>query len=76
MEQKHGTCTAIRTLRERAGMTIIELAQRVGVSHPSVIQWERGDNNPSVENVLKLAAIFGCTTDEITGKAPLRPAAG
>lgn len=74
MEQKRGCCTAIRTLRERAGMTINELAQRVGVAHPSVIHWEQGVCNPSVDNLVRLAAIFDCSTDEITGNAPLRPA--
>ena len=71
-----GSCQAIRILRERAGMTVCELARRMGVAHPTVIQWEQGVNNPSVENLIRLAAIFGCTTDEITGTAPLRSAAG
>lgn len=58
----------IKALRESFGMTQRELAERVGVNQPSVCAWERGDANPSVENLQKLADIFHCTTDEVLGR--------
>lgn len=32
----------IRELRERRGISQSELARRMGVKHPSVVQWETG----------------------------------
>lgn len=59
---------AIRALREAAGMRQYELAARMGVAQASVCAWEKGESYPSVENLLKLAEIFACSTDEVLGR--------
>lgn len=64
---------AIRELREAARMKQETLAKLVGVKPPSVSAWENGKSMPTVENVLKLADIFGVTTDEVLGRS--RPGA-
>ena len=64
---------SIRELREAAGMRQFELAARMDVKPPSVSAWENGMAMPTVENVLKLADIFGVTTDEVLGRS--RPGA-
>lgn len=64
---------AIRELREAARMKQETLAKLVGVKPPSVSAWENGKAMPTVENVLKLADIFGVTTDEVLGRS--RPGA-
>lgn len=64
---------AIRELRQAAGMRQFELAARMGVKPPSVSAWENGTATPTVENILKLADIFGVTTDEVLGRS--RPGA-
>jgi len=61
----------IKTLRQATGMTQVELAARVGVSQAAVANWEKGTADPTVANVLALAKILHCSTDEILG---LRPA--
>ena len=67
-KERKGSCRAIRTLRENAGMTVTELARRMGVAHPTVIQWEQGISNPSAENLARLAAVLDTTTDAILGR--------
>lgn len=62
----------IKALREAAGMTQYALAIRLGIHPSSICAWERGDANPSVENLLKLADIFHCSTDEVLGRKTTR----
>lgn len=64
---------AIKELRQAAGMKQGTLAELVGVKQPSVCDWERGKKRPTAENVLKLADIFGVSTDEVLGRS--RPGA-
>ena len=58
----------IRELREAAGMTQADLAERLQVSVPTVSRWESGVIRPSVGNLIELAEIFGVTTDAILGR--------
>lgn len=55
----------IRALRESAGLTQAELAERVGVSEKVVSKWECGETKPSVEVLPALADVFGCTIDAL-----------
>ena len=45
----------VRTLRERRGVTLKQLAQISGLSDRYIIQVEQGAANPSLESVLRLA---------------------
>lgn len=45
----------VRTLRERQGVTLKQLAQLSGLSDRYIIQVEQGAANPSLESVLRLA---------------------
>ena len=58
----------IRELREAAGMTQADLADRLQVSVPTVSRCESGVIRPSVGNLIELAEIFGVTTDAILGR--------
>lgn len=58
----------IKALREAANMTQAELAGRLGISPPSVAKWENGRANPSYENLVQLADIFGCSLDAVAGR--------
>ena len=51
----------IRLRRHQLGMSVRELAQRVGVSHGTVSKWERGQTNGvSDPNLKKLAKVLDC----------------
>ena len=55
----------IRTLRENAGLTQAELAERVGVSEKVVSKWECGETKPSAEVLPALADAFGISIDAL-----------
>ena len=65
------TIEAIRTIRKARGMTVVDLAKAVGVSHVSVIQWERGTNCPQAEKLPAIADALGVSIDALYGREPI-----
>lgn len=59
---------SIKGVRERANMTQGTLAAALGVSQGAVANWENDLNNPTAEKLMRMAAIFGCTVDELLRK--------
>ena len=57
----------IKILRDKNGFTQSELAKRVGLTRSAVNAWEMGGIIPSTEIIIKLAKIFGVTTDYLLG---------
>jgi transcriptional regulator with XRE-family HTH domain len=53
----------LRTLRNRQGLSLRELGNRLDVSHTFVAQMEKGKKIPNVEMVLKISRIFDISTD-------------
>lgn len=60
----------IRMLRERLGMTMYELAERMGVSVATVSRWETGEAVPITTRLGALADVLHCTADELLGREP------
>lgn len=58
----------IRTLRESAGWTQAELAERVGVSEKVVSKWECGETKPSSDVLPALADAFDVSIDVLFGR--------
>lgn len=56
----------IRNLREKAGLTQKELANKLYVSDNVVSKWERGESLPDAETIVRLAEIFGVEAGAIT----------
>jgi putative transcriptional regulator len=55
----------IAKLREGAGLSRVELAQRVGVNPQTIGYLERGEYNPSLVLAFRLADLFGLPIEEI-----------
>lgn len=55
----------IKTLRQDADLRLHEASKILGVSVQSICKWERGDNLPSIDNLVILAALFGVKLDDI-----------
>jgi transcriptional regulator with XRE-family HTH domain len=56
----------LRVLRKRHGMTVRQLAALIGVkSHTHIVGLEAGRHQPSADVILKIAAIFDVTTDQL-----------
>ncbi len=65
----------IRKFREAAGLTMKELAGKVGVSVATVSRWESGEDLPAAGRLPLLAGALDCSIDELFGRdSP--PAAG
>lgn len=56
-------CNNLKAYRKEAGMTQEQTAEALGVSRQAVANWERGETLPDLENVIKLADIYGVTVD-------------
>lgn len=59
----------IRQLRERLGMSMAELAGKMGVSVATVSRWETGEALPVTSRLGALADALRCTIDELYGRA-------
>ena len=51
--------TALRHIRKARGLTLTQIAERIGVSYPAVQQWEADRTTPSGENLKKLSDTVG-----------------
>lgn len=60
---KRITASNIITLRTKAGLTQLELAEQLNYSDKSVSKWERGDAVPDAYVLKKMAEIFGVSVD-------------
>lgn len=56
---------SIRTVREAAGLTQVEVARRVGVTRQTLIAIEQGRYSPSLELAFQLARAFGVGLDDL-----------
>lgn len=59
----------IKELRERAGLTRIQLADHLGVSVVAVRKWELGTAKPNADKLPALADLLHCTIDALYGRA-------
>jgi DNA-binding XRE family transcriptional regulator len=55
----------IKELREKAKLTQAELADSLGVKRVTVAQWERGENKPRIDTLIKMSKLFQVTTDDL-----------
>lgn len=59
----------IARLRRERGITQAELAEQLHFTYQAVSNWERGVSEPDSETLVRLAAFFGVSTDELLGAA-------
>lgn len=58
----------IRLLREERKLTQENVAEALGVSFQAVSSWERDEYKPDVDNLMKLAGVFGVSVSAIVEK--------
>ena len=61
----------VRILRESEKLKQSELAQKLGVTQRKVSYWETGKIEPNLEDLWKLADLFGVSVDELIGRTPI-----
>ncbi len=59
----------IRSFRRARGLTLVELAQLAGLSHPFLSQLERGQARPSMVSLEKIARALGSSQIELIAAA-------
>ena len=57
--------TKVRQLREAAGLTQQQLAERVHVSARTIISIEKGQYSPSLMLAYRMARVFGVTVEQL-----------
>lgn len=57
----------IKELRENAGLTQSQLAERVWVSKAAISNYELFERNPSLETLVNIAHVFHVSTDYLLG---------
>lgn len=60
----------VRTLRERRGLTVRQLATLLELkSHSHIVQIESGKYKPSIDVLLKLMEVFAVSCDQLLNDA-------
>lgn len=60
----------LRRLRKTKGLTQTQLADAVGLGRQAYAYYEKGEREPSLETLGKLADFFGVSVDELLGRSP------
>lgn len=51
--------------RKKAGLSQAAVAKEIGVSAAAVCQWETGKTVPDSRKLPRIAALYGCTVDDL-----------
>lgn len=60
--------TQYKRLREKAGLTVKQVMDAMGVSDATVYFWETGVTNPAIGKLPALAKLYHCTVDDLLRK--------
>ena len=53
----------LRELRNKSGLTQNEIANKIGVSGQTILNWENGIYEPKISQLIQLADLFNVTVD-------------
>ena len=73
MNRTNKLAERLKELRKARGLTQRDMAREFRLSDVGYGAWERGDTEPSIDNVIRLCQFFGCTADSLIGLAPMPP---
>lgn len=59
----------LKDLRKQAGLTQVDVAEKLGISQPAYASWERGVKKPTQENLVKIAQILNVSVDYLVGNS-------
>lgn len=59
----------LRRLRKQEGMTQPQLAQRLGISRSTISMYERGEREPDLAQLQRIADLFQADTDQLLGRS-------
>ncbi|WP_251713404.1 helix-turn-helix domain-containing protein [Lactococcus ileimucosae] len=62
----------LKTLRKEAGLTQVEISQKLGLRQSAYSKYERGTGKPLNANLEKLASIFDVSVSYLLGETDVR----
>ena len=62
----------LKTLRKEKKLTQKELAEQIEIKQNSYSDWETGKNEPSLENLIKLADLLEVSIDWLFGREQMK----
>ena len=65
MEEKDIIATNLINYRKKAGLSQLELANRLQYSNKNISKWENGETTPNIFTLKKIAEIFGISLDQL-----------
>ncbi|WP_305117487.1 helix-turn-helix domain-containing protein [Acutalibacter muris] len=57
--------TNLKFYRKNAGLTQLELAEKLHAGQSTVAQWENGERTPPIKRLIDIAGALGCTPAEL-----------
>lgn len=66
-------CARLRTAREEAGMTVGEVAEKLGYAPSTITHYENGQRNMNWDMSYKLAELYGVTVSWLVEGIPISP---
>lgn len=57
-----------REARKKNNLKLTVAAKMLGVSQPTLSSWEAGRKSPTIDNLAKMADLYGVTTDYLLGR--------
>ena len=58
----------LKKCRERKNFTVEEVSERIGISKTAIYNIESGVNNPSMDNLVRLAELYNVSIDYLFGR--------
>ncbi len=55
----------LRTIRKERGLTLRQVADKVGVSESCISLYESGTRRPNIDTLKKLAEVLRCSIDDL-----------
>ena len=59
----------LKKLRKNAGLTQVDVAEKLGISQPAYGSWERGIKKPTQDNLVKIAQVLNVSVDYLVGNS-------
>ena len=59
----------LKTLRKEAGLTQVDVANKLGITQPAYASWERGVKKPTQENLVKISQVLNVSIDYLVGNS-------
>ena len=67
-ERRRAVGARIKAMRKKIGLTQAEVAKKLGIAPQSVTNYEAGKTDPSIRNLISLAAVLDVSIDYLLGR--------